>query len=170
MLSHWKEKALVTPFGWNIKAESEDSARGPASAAKPRPAGASRWGNAQAVTSNLNDLNLRLGFPHTGRCIQPLEQNNESSVPGPDTRWRAASDSAEGCIRLGLGLSGGDHCTGSDDLATFHSGGLHPIRTRTQRRRSRYGSRWPCSFSRLVIYRIQDTEHRAGESASRPHP
>jgi hypothetical protein len=31
-------KALVTPFGWNImmKAESEDSARGPA--AKPRPA------------------------------------------------------------------------------------------------------------------------------------
>jgi hypothetical protein len=30
-------KALVTPFGWNIKAESEDSARGPA--AKPRPAG-----------------------------------------------------------------------------------------------------------------------------------
>ena len=30
-------KALVTPFGGNIKAESEDSARGPA--AKPRPAG-----------------------------------------------------------------------------------------------------------------------------------
>jgi hypothetical protein len=30
-------KAVVTPFGWNIKAESEDSARGPA--AKPRPAG-----------------------------------------------------------------------------------------------------------------------------------
>jgi hypothetical protein len=30
-------KALVTPFGWNIMAESEDSARGPA--AKPRPAG-----------------------------------------------------------------------------------------------------------------------------------
>jgi hypothetical protein len=45
MLSHWtpsrtrnlKEKALVTPFDWNIKAESEDSARGPA--AKARPAG-----------------------------------------------------------------------------------------------------------------------------------
>jgi hypothetical protein len=32
-------KALVTPFGWNIKAESEDSARGPQAAAKPRPAG-----------------------------------------------------------------------------------------------------------------------------------
>jgi hypothetical protein len=30
-------KALVTPFGWNVKAESEDSARGPA--AKSRPAG-----------------------------------------------------------------------------------------------------------------------------------
>jgi hypothetical protein len=30
-------KALVTPFGWNIKAESEDSARGPS--AKPRAAG-----------------------------------------------------------------------------------------------------------------------------------
>jgi hypothetical protein len=38
-------KALVTPFGWNIKAESQDSARGPA--AKPRPAA----GEAQAVTA-----------------------------------------------------------------------------------------------------------------------
>jgi hypothetical protein len=27
MPSHWKEKLLFTPFGWNIKAESEDPAR-----------------------------------------------------------------------------------------------------------------------------------------------
>jgi hypothetical protein len=35
MLLHWKGNALATPFGWHIKAESEEWAR---------------WGNAQAVT------------------------------------------------------------------------------------------------------------------------
>jgi hypothetical protein len=38
-------KALVIPFGWNMKAVSEDSAHGPA--AKPLP------GNAQAVMVKL---------------------------------------------------------------------------------------------------------------------
>jgi hypothetical protein len=47
-------KALVTPVGWNIKAESEDSARGPA--AKPRPAGEMLKLRRMIGTSRLGDI------------------------------------------------------------------------------------------------------------------
>jgi hypothetical protein len=78
-------KALVTPFGWNIKAESEDSAHGPAAKPRPGPLGKCSSCDGELEGSRHNHKSHWQARTKTRTSSCDLQLAVNSGLPGPVT-------------------------------------------------------------------------------------